>query len=60
MSNAARRRRAAEVVWPTFAPEAAERALDLLARLLVEVPVAELRFRPDAGVWSALAGEVAA
>ncbi len=58
--EAARRRLAAEVVWPTFAPEAAERALDLLARLLVEVPVAELRFRPDAGVWSALAGEVAA
>lgn len=54
------RRTAAEVVWPAFSAAAAERTLALLGRLLAEVPVAELAFRPAAGVWPVLAGEVAA
>ena len=51
---------AREVIWPTFSEEACARSLELVARLVAEVPAAELVFRPGPGVWPALAGERAA
>ena len=48
------RRLAAEVLWPTFSAERSDAALELLERLVAEVPVAELGFVPRADVWPVL------
>lgn len=51
---------ARELIWPTYSEEACARSLELVARLVAEVPAAELAFRPSPGVWPVLAGERAA
>jgi hypothetical protein len=53
------RRLLREVVWPVL-PEEAVGPLAALAELVRVVPVWELAFRPDAGVWDVLSREVAA
>ena len=50
------RRLAAEVTWPAPVPGATERAWELLAELVEEVPVRELRFVPEPGVWDVICG----
>lgn len=55
----ARRRLAAELVWPSFSAAHVERALDGLDRLLLEVSVAELRLRLDSEIWPLLSRRAA-
>jgi hypothetical protein len=52
---AAWRRLAREVLWPGFSPLRMASAFALFERLLGEVPIAELGFRPTPDVWSVLA-----
>jgi len=54
------RRLATEVIWPAHDPEGVETSLELLAKLVREVPCRELRFVPEPGVWSAIRRGVAA
>ncbi len=46
------------LLWPVDAPEAAHRALDLLADLVERVPVWDLGFLPTAAVWESIAAPV--
>jgi hypothetical protein len=43
------------VLWPMEEPEAAQRALDLLADLVARVPVWDLGFVPTTAVWELIA-----
>ncbi len=47
-----------EIVWPTFDPQALERAFDTLFELLASVPIWELAFRPRHDVWQVIRREV--
>ena len=55
--TAAWRRLAREVLWPGFSPGRMGRAFALYERLLGEVPIAELAFRPTPDVWAVVASE---
>ena len=52
------RRLLAEVIWPTFSAPHCERTLELAGRLLEEVEVAALRFRPTPDFRAVLAATV--
>jgi hypothetical protein len=55
------RRLAREVLWPGFSAHRMARAFELCERLLAEVPVEELAFRPTPDVWDVVSRrEVAA
>ena len=49
-----------EVVWPTFDPDALNRAFTTLCQLIESVPVWELAFRPGREVWRVIQSEAAA
>lgn len=50
------RRIARQIVWPDWRRDRAEAALERLGRLVREIPVYRLVFRPDRGVFSVIEG----
>jgi len=56
----ATRRLSSQLIWPAHSSPSCELALELLDRLVAEVPVDELAFRPEPGVWPVLRGAEAA
>ena len=55
-SSEAMRRLARETGWPVLSPEAAGRSLTVLAWIVENVPIWNLRFTPDVGVIEMLSG----